>query len=226
MKVLNYNQFSNLSESDGEKSYTFDELSPEAKKNAIEKNRDYDIESYDWWEPIIEGFTEDLEEIGMTDVDCQFSGFYSQGDGASFTGKVSDNQKFLKAVGVTSELVGLGSKFSSKFENVLNEISDNLYITIHRESNRHYHSKTISASVEVDGEDEIEFDLGLGMIIEIDLNNVCEKIEPKITDWAQKKSDELYSKLENHYEELMSDENIESNLKSGGHEFDEEGNMI
>ncbi len=226
MQILNYNQFSNLSESDEEKSYTFDELSPEAKKNAIEKNRDYDIESYDWWEPIIEGFTEDLEEIGMTDLDCQFSGFYSQGDGASFTGKVSDNQKFLKAVGVTPELVGLGSKISSKFENVLNEISDNLYITIQRESNRHYHSKTVSALVEVDGEDEIELDLGLGMIIEIDLNDVCEKIEPVITDWAQEKSDELYSKLENHYEELMSDENIESNLKSGGHEFDKDGNMI
>ncbi len=226
MKVLNYNQFSNLSESDGGKSYTFDELSPEAKKNAIEKNRDYDIESYDWWESIIEGFTEDLEEIGMTNVDCQFSGFYSQGDGASFTGRVSDNRKFLKSVGVTPELVGLGSKISSKFENVLNEISDNLYITIQRESNRHYHSKTVSALVEVDGEDEIELDLGLGMIIEIDLNDVCEKIEPVITDWAQKKSDDLYTKLESHYEELMSDENIESNLRSGGHEFDEVGNMI
>jgi len=149
-----------------------------------------------------------------------------QGDGASFTGRVSDNRKFLKSVGVTPELVGLGSKISSKFENVLNEISDNLYITIQRESNRHYHSKTVSALVEVDGEDEIELDLGLGMIIEIDLNDVCEKIEPVITDWAQKKSDDLYTKLESHYEELMSDENIESNLRSGGHEFDEEGNMI
>ncbi len=226
MQILNYNQFSNLSESDEEKSYTFDELSPEAKKNAIEKNRDYDIESYDWWENIIDEFTRGLEEIGMTRVDCQFSGFYSQGDGASFTGRVEDNKKFLKAVGVTTELIGLGNKPSPKFENVLNEISDNIYITIERNSSRHYHHETISALVEVDGEDEIQLDLGLDMVIEIDVNEMCGKIETAITDWARKKSKELYKELEDHYEELMSDENVEANLKSGGHTFDEEGNLL
>ena len=44
MKIFNYDQFSNLSESEEEKSYTFDELSPEAKQNAIDRNRDYSVE--------------------------------------------------------------------------------------------------------------------------------------------------------------------------------------
>jgi len=226
MNILNYNQFSNLSESDGDKSYTFDELSPEAKQNAIDSNRDYNIESYDWWDPIIEGFTEEMEEIGMTDIDCQFSGFNSQGDGASFTGKVNDNKTFLKAIGITPASVGLGDKASKKFDTTLDSIAENIYITILRNDRNYYHHNTISANVEVDGDEEIELDLGLGMIIEIDVNDVCDRIEPTITDWARDKSKDLYRDLEKYYDELSSDETIASDLEAGGHTFDEEGNML
>jgi len=226
MKILKYSQFSNLSESEDEKSYTFDELSPEAKQNAIDSNRGYSTESYDWWDPIIEGFTEKMEEIGLTDVDCQFSGFNSQGDGASFTGKVNDNKEFLKAIGITPATVGLGDKTPRKFDTALDSIAENIYITIYRNDNRYYHHNTIIANVEVDGDDEIELDLGLGMIIEIDVSDVCDKIEPMITDWARERSKELYADLEKYYEELSSDETIASDLAAGGHTFDEEGNMI
>jgi len=226
MKILKYSQFSNLSESEDEKSYTFDELSPEAKKNAIDRNRDYNIESYDWWEPIIEGFTEEMEAIGMADIDCQFSGFYSQGDGASFTGKVKDNELFLKELGITPASVGLGDKTPRKFDTALASIAENIYITIQRNDRNYYHHNTISANVEVDGDEEIELDLGLGMIIEIDVNDVCERIDPIITDWAREKSKGLYNSLETYHDELTSDETIAEDLRSGGHTFDEDGNML
>jgi len=226
MKILNYPQFSHLSESEDEKSYTFNELSPKAKKNAIDRNRDYNIESYDWWEPIIEGFTEEMEAIGMADIDCQFSGFYSQGDGASFTGKVKDNELFLKEIGITPASVGLGDKTPRKFDTALVSIAENIYITIQRNDRNHYHHNTISANVEVDGDEEIELDLGLGMIIEIDVNDVCERIDPIITDWAREKSKGLYNSLETYHDELTSDETIAEDLRSGGHTFDEDGNML
>jgi hypothetical protein len=226
MNILNYNQFSHLSESEEEKSYTFDELSPEAKKNAIDNNRDYHIDSHNWWDPIIEGFTEEIEAIGMTDIHCAFSGFYSQGDGASFTGKVKDNELFLKELGITPASVGLGDKTPRKFDTALASIAENIYITIQRNDSRYYHYNTISANVEVDGDEEIELDLGLGMIIEIDVNAVCERIDPIITDWAREKSKGLYSSLETYHDELTSDKAIADDLRSGEHTFDEEGNMI
>ena len=229
MKIFNYNQFSNLSESEEEKSYTFDELSPEAKQNAIDRNRDYSVEGNDWWEPIIEGFTEDLEDIGMTDVECEFSGFHSQGDGASFTGKVSDNDKFLKSLGIDlfyPGLMGLGNRLSDKIETVINEIYESIYISIERYDSRHYHYNTISANVEVQGDDEIGFDLGLEIVIKISVSDICERIEPMITDWAREKSKELYRNLENDYEELTSDESIASDLELSGYSFDKDGNII
>ena len=227
MKILNYNQFSNLSESDEEKSYTFDELSPEAKQHAIESNRDYNIEGYDWWDPIIEGFTEDLEEIGMAGIDCQFSGFHGQGDGASFTGKVNDNKKFLSALGINPlENLARGREVSENIKEALEELAENIYITIERHDSRYYHYNTIAANVEVDGDYEIEMDLGLGVNITIDVQDQCDKMEPVISEWARGKSKDLYSRLEKSYEELTSDEYIETDLKSGGHMFDEDGNMV
>jgi anaerobic ribonucleoside-triphosphate reductase len=109
---------------------------------------------------------------------------------------------------------------------VVNEISENIRITIERYDSRHYHYNTVSANVEIIGDDDIEFDLGLDKIMEISVSDICEKIEPIITDWAREKSKELYRNLENLYEELTSDETISSDLESGGYTFDEDGNII
>lgn len=225
MGILNYTQF--LKESEEEKDYSFDELSSEAKKHAIDSNRDYSIEGYDWWDAIIEGFVEDMEEIGLENVDPQFSGFYSQGDGASFTARVRDNEKFLNALGLNPiDSLTKGKIGKEKVDKAIKELAENIYITIQRNDNRHYHHNTISANVEVDGEDEIELDLGIGMIINIDVQEQCDLLEPKITEWARKRSQQLYRDLETYFEELQSDENIEADLKSGGHRFDAEGNMV
>ena len=139
---------------------------------------------------------------------------------------MKDNQLFLKELGITPASVGLGDKTPRKFDTALASIAENIYITIQRNDSRYYHYNTISANVEVDGDEEIELDLGLGMIIEIDVNDVCERIDPIITDWAREKSKGLYSSLETYHDELTSDEAIANDLRSGGHSFDEEGNMI
>jgi hypothetical protein len=123
-------------------------------------------------------------------------------------------------------LIGLGNRLSNKIGTVVNEISENIRITIERYDSRHYHYNTVSANVEIIGDDDIEFDLGLDKIMEISVSDICEKIEPIITDWAREKSKELYRNLENLYEELTSDETISSDLESGGYTFDEDGNII
>jgi hypothetical protein len=139
---------------------------------------------------------------------------------------VKDNELFLKAMGITPASVGLGDKTPRKFDTALASIAENIYITIQRNDRNYYHHNTISATVEVDGDEEIELDLGLGMIIEIDVNDVCERIDPIITDWAREKSKKLYRDLENYHDELQSDETIAEDLRSGGHTFNEDGNML
>ena len=72
-------------------SLKFKELTEDRKWEIVE---DY-MGDY-WWEPIIEEAVEELEEHGFDDADIQFTGFWSQGDGASFTCKHIDVTRFIK----------------------------------------------------------------------------------------------------------------------------------
>lgn len=76
--------------------YNFSELSEEAKKKVLEDNRDWHVDSPYWYTCVTEAWKDKLLELGYTDVDIQFNGFYSQGDGACFTGLI-DILKWIEA---------------------------------------------------------------------------------------------------------------------------------
>ena len=88
-------------------------LSRERQSKLLEEHRNVNVE-YDWWDCLIEDFAEQLAEIGITvdthevklmsgktrqDPSIYFSGFWCQGDGACFEGRVSDWPKFLATLG-------------------------------------------------------------------------------------------------------------------------------
>lgn len=66
----------------------FNELDPKSQAKVIDNLRDINVD-YDWWESTYEDMTHILETLGFSNVDISFSGFSSQGDGASFTGRFS-----------------------------------------------------------------------------------------------------------------------------------------
>ena len=201
--------------SESEKTFSFSELPKEIQEKIIEDEKNNISESGDdfWSEPILEGFHEDMEALGLTDIEVEYSGFWSQGDGASFTARVynSENKKFI------TEALGL---------KVLDEVAENLLITIRRESTRYSHHNTMIAHVEVDGDDEVEKDMGTGMIITINVEEACEAIEEATGNWARDRAKKLYDDLETAYEEQFKDEYIIDDLEANGVEFDESGNRI
>ena len=74
-------------------------LSDTAKEHAFEQFQEYAVSGdYDWWENTMECWVEKLEALGIhTSLEqMHFSGFYSQGDGACFTGRINLKQ-FLEA---------------------------------------------------------------------------------------------------------------------------------
>lgn len=91
-------------------------LSKERRSKLLKENRNVNVE-YDWWDSLFEDFVEQLAEIGITvdthevklmngktrqDPSIYFSGFWCQGDGAYFEGRVSDWPKFLAVLGKES----------------------------------------------------------------------------------------------------------------------------
>jgi hypothetical protein len=200
---------------DEDKEYTFDELSPEAKDRAIENERSSMDESMgDWWyEPIIEGETEKLESEGFEDIDIQFTGFHSQGDGASFTGKVKDMKLFVKGT--------LGMK------NIDDRVLENIEISIVRTYTRHVHENSVRFECEVDGEEEdIVLFRAAGLNIKISIPDQCQKIEEVGGPWVRSRCKEIYSRLNNEYDSYFEDDHIIADIKANDYKFDEDGNMI
>ena len=198
-----------------EKEYSFEELPKEIQEEIVQKEQQY-ISEFDseWWsDPIIEGFHEDMGALGLTDIEVEWSGFWSQGDGASFTARVynSDNKKFI------TEALGI---------KVLDEVADNLSIAIRRESTRYSHHNTMIAHVEVDGDDEVEKDMGTGMIITIDVESAIPPIEEALGEWARNRAKKLYDDLETAYNEQLSEENIIEDLIARGEKYDIDGNLL
>ena len=86
------------------KVYTFQELldlyeKKKIKESALDNARNWlkEVNTSDsWYESVYEQWKSALESIGMIDPDISFSGFWSQGDGASFVCKWIDKELLIK----------------------------------------------------------------------------------------------------------------------------------
>lgn len=203
------------------RTYTISELSPEAKQTAIEgirndrgfTEREIDL---DW---VIENETEDLEALGLDNVEISFSGFWSQGDGASFTARVNDIPAFIKTIGVTDEIL---PKILAAFEEVYE-------MRIVRTDSRYFHENTVRFEIEEMDDTELVIMSGFGIgDITVDLDETLEEIGlvKKASEWVKAKCKEIYRKLEKTYNEEFSEESVEEWADNMGLEFDEEGNEV
>jgi len=64
----------------------FTELSEAQQDQVIDKLSDINTH-HDWYESTYEYYNDKLKALGFYDIKFEFSGFWSQGDGASFTAK-------------------------------------------------------------------------------------------------------------------------------------------
>jgi len=180
------------------KLYKFNELTEKVQKELIEKNRDHATEHNDWFEPIIEGFKEDMKDYSLEEIEIGFTGFYSQGDGACFHGDVYDT------VGFAGDLKKEGYLPDDYDE----ETAYTLEISIIKTSNHYEHENTITGNVEGDWANDHDL------------------LENAVTKWARDKSRELYKSLEKYHDELTSDEYVIEYLQEQGEVFQENGKRL
>jgi len=187
--------------------YSFSELDDHVKERLTEE---YGNELCFDGDPIIEGFTEDMAVYGAKDIDVQWSGFYSQGDGACFTGDF-DTVKLLSSL----------YKYNTAYDKLINRIKDGVYsveISVVRcgQSNHYSHENTVKACMTCENYE--------------DLTKHCQEqlaeIENEITSWVRSECISLYDSLEAHYNERTSDSFIAEDLNELGHVYTRSGNQI
>ena len=186
--------------------YLFNELPTErAKEKALEWGRE-NVLWDEWYQCTTEHWENELlPKLGFTNCKISFSGFWSQGDGASFVGGV-DFLKYCDAFGVS--LRPLVRKLIEK--GVVSVIA-----SIDRNSHHYYHENTVSVNWELDG---LQYRHYSGNVV-----NYLEKICGGIQAEARSKMREIYRDLEKEYEHLTSDESVKDFLESNEYTFTESG---
>lgn len=223
-----------LNESEEKTKFPFSELSKEAQSKALDELRDINVQHDSWHSDVIDYFKEEMEKFGLDDVEVSYSGFFSQGDGASFTADVTDTQKFMKEALLleSDEWLDLGDNVKPKdeldalrsdlldigFDTREKLTPENFLISIKRTSSRYYHENTIEGDVDIEDvpesiEDEFPYD------------RYIEKLTEHVTNWARRKSKKLYSDLEKEYDFLTSDEEVQETIENNDYEFTEDGEL-
>ncbi|QYW06445.1 hypothetical protein uan_033 [Pseudomonas phage UAntarctica] len=211
--------------------FTFDQLSDEAKKRALEKNYDWNVD-HDWWDGVYEDAIMMGEIIGIS-IDTRrgskepaiyFSGFSSQGDGAScecsYSYKVGARKELKSAAPEYYQEGGKGPWIKQEGNVELHRICKELtavqrkhfYQLEAKVSTYGNYSHSGCTRVTVEHAEERYRDIG--------------DAESDITQLLRDFMDWIYSRLEAEHDYLTSDEQIRDALIANEVEFDMEGNRV
>jgi hypothetical protein len=192
------------------------EKDKEVYEKILERHRDTNVD-HEWWKFTVEQFQEELEALGFATTDINFSGFWSQGDGASFTGDW-DSAKML----TVKELKEKGFVLSDWAVELRRILKGNLkdikakYATfsIKRISHHYCHENTV--------------DIFYAEYWNSRKQEQCyipPEQEDDILEGCRTAMKAMYRILEKEYDYLTSDEGVEETLSDNEYKFDKEGKI-
>jgi hypothetical protein len=177
------------------------------QRKLIEKHRYWNVEHINWWDCTYDDFVEYAAKRGFDTMpkSISFSGFWSQGDGASFTGLI-DVPKFI----IHHELGAAYPWIMKLFEH-----GGCIYAKVERISHRYAHENTcqvdlsdfdgFTAVIDAKGDDTRfavleQWDAQL----QSDIDQLMKDLESTRIDLCQ----HLYEQLEAEYDYLTSDDAV------------------
>lgn len=173
-------------------------LPDDAQKRLLEEHRDLNVE-HDWSDETIAEFKAKALVLGIKVDDVYWSGFWSQGDGACFTGRIVDWDEFLKAVKPDID------------PGIAGWVRDNSTRMQIKTGGSYCHSGTMYVDFcyqDLDQPSDLE-DLQLSLWKVLTKNgNILYEMERDILTYLRDLADDLYRELEKEYEYLTCDEAV------------------
>ena len=217
--------------------FSYQELSAKAQEKARE--RFCETLDYEWWDSVYENAKAGGPERGFEIEDIRFSGFWSQGDGASWTGSVNikdfldyhlkeDNPDFGRYF-VLQAIVGEGSDWIERRTNVNRSGFHYVHDNMMRLESIGYNSLD---SLDEDDEERLQAEgpLQRANIYQLykgaDIDHLIEDLETWILEEAQAYARQIYDDLESEHEHLTSEESLIEAAEANGWMFDEDGSLI
>lgn len=167
-------------------------------KETLERYRYVNVEDVEWWEYIFSDFEEDMSKLGVSVDKIYFSGFWSQGDGACFTGHIEDWGLYLLHLGYNDPTLTNQAEYGWTCNwhhrgHYSHENSIVFDTTIHMEDNPYD-----------EDEDVLRHDAWKFAMAQYDLFKLSNEIEERLKQHMK----DLYNKLRSEYEHLVSDEAV------------------
>jgi len=216
--------------------YKYEELEGRAKEKATSKLTEWATD-YEWWDSVYEQAKEDGAEKGFEIDDIRFSGFWSQGDGAHWTGRIN-LIKFVEAH-MEEDSPWFGEDI------ILLELWKegwvDRFIQIHNRNYRYSHSGGMSigdypdnALYGIDEDDDAVLNEGVMQGANVyQLSRSLNDYETRINEWcdealtqAKSFADDIYKNLEKEYDHYVSEQSLIEFAEANEYLFNEQGEVI
>jgi hypothetical protein len=200
-----------------EVTYKFKDLSEKAKQKAREEYTSGDYPGYDWWDNTYEDAVRMAEMLGIQisttvrgrgrSIDIWFSGFCSQGDGASFDGWYDYAPKAV--------------------EQITSECSDEELLRIAQELTLMQLTQRLKGLEEFSGYVKSSRDNCIATDIrDWGIDEIGEPDEDQFKGLMQDFADWIYKQLEAEHDYYHSDAYVDERLSESDDEYDEDGVQI
>lgn len=201
--------------------YEIDELEEEAKEKALDQCRDWNTDNSFWYEDLIDtgepveeySFKFKAREAGFEMHQFYFSGFWSQGDGASFEADVDYEDYILK------------NKLGNRYRTLLNHVRRDGSAGLTIKTRGHYSHANTMYIEQADHYFNAADDSTRAWHASNKADHQADELIEVILDHGRDLAHDFYRQLEEEYEYLSSDEQIEESLKDNGVKFTEDGSL-
>ena len=190
----------------------YNELTDEAKERAFESFKNREIYDNHWAHHVLEDWVERLGAVGIdTEVyDMHFTGFHSQGDGASFEGSIN-LKEFLEAHPELRKSHAELYLSTVPFDTLSDDYAEYMVLLRRTQHLSYYHENTITLEWDIETNDVGKFD------------KVMTDAEPDILGQCRDYMRQLYRELENAYEYELGLDNFLEGVEYM--DFEEDGSL-
>lgn len=185
--------------------YYYEDLKKNAQTAALDSMRYINVEHFEWWDSELDYWKEELEKVGFPDAEIFFSGFSSQGDGASFKSGVNLID-WLKANKMCNDNRSLFYWANQGYG----------HVNVYKMSSHYDHHMTMAVETEWDMWNETP------LKAETQLVELEDVILEDARDWAKK----IYGELEKVYDGNLEDEYVADTIMANEFLFWDTGKPV
>lgn len=189
----------------------------EHRSALLEKYRCINVEYVEWWDCVYADFEGDMKAVGIDVKRMYFSGFWSQGDGACFEGSFASLRTYLDH-----------HHHKDQYPMIRKLLKHDGYVYVECTHRGHYcHSNSTAFSIEHDTfyrlvECPTEFHEQIVDTWDRQLDDEAADFEKDVNEQWRSYMDDLYRKLEEEYNYLVSDEAVWDTIEANELDMDAE----